>query len=137
MSLSGTFLIISILYMSMSYYFYLWAKKYNKIGQIMKLWPLGFFFICCSAYFLSFISYPQFHFRQILSISLVFLWSLIIFIQINRRLKRKQEMQKEQERGSIARFIDSFRKEGLSLLDFFASRKEALGLLGFCRGEYP
>ena len=99
MSLAETFLIISIQYMSMSYYFYLWAKKYNKIGQIMKLWPLGFFFICCSAYFLSFISYPQFHFRQILSISLVFLWSLIVFIQINRRLKRKQEMQREQEKG--------------------------------------
>ena len=105
MSLAGTFLIISILYMSMSYYFYLWAKKYNKIGQVMKLWPLGFFFICCSAYFLSFISYPQFHFRQILSISLVFLWSLIVFIQINKRLKRKQKIQREQEKelGSILR----------------------------------
>ncbi len=99
MSLAETFLIISILYMSMTCYFYFWQKKYNKNEQTMKIWPLGFFFICCSAYFLSFISYPQYHFRQFLSISLIFLWSLIVFIQINRRLKKKQGIQKEQKMG--------------------------------------
>jgi len=91
MSLAETFLIISLLYMSISYYLYLWAKKNNKDKQMTKLWPAGFLFISCSVYLLSFINYPQVHFRQILSFSLIFIWSAAVFIHINKNLKARSE----------------------------------------------
>tara|TARA_X000000368_G_scaffold411250_1_gene395861 strand:- start:74 stop:763 length:690 start_codon:yes stop_codon:yes gene_type:complete len=75
----------------MSFCLYLWAKKNNKDQQMTKLWPTGFLFISCSVYLLSFLNYPQVHFRQILSFSLIFIWSTAVFIHINKNLKARSE----------------------------------------------
>jgi len=92
MSLAEIFLTITMLYLSTCMLIYFYAKRSGKSMNLKKIWPIGFLFICMLAFSLNFFNYPHINIRQLILILLIFLWSISLTIEINKRSKIKKNL---------------------------------------------